>query len=149
MSTREIFNYFYAILAKRDYTTGQLTEKGLKKGFSGSEVKQAVHELVNQKLVNDRRFAENLAERYKTQKGIIWIKQKMKQYKLSIDLIEEILEHTEVQPDDNLKQKVQLKYKITDWQNIDPKIKQKMFNYLGRQGFPNPGQILREWAETT
>ncbi len=36
------------------------------------------------------------------------------------------------------------KYKITDFQEIDPKTKSKLFNYLQYRGF-NPYQVLSQW----
>jgi SOS response regulatory protein OraA/RecX len=147
MPVREIKNYFYAILAKRDYTTGQLADKGLKKGFPGSEVKQVIRELVSEGLVDDLRLARNIVDHYRTQKGVVWIGQKLKHLKVPNDIIHDVLAKVAIQPDANLKRKVEIKYKITDWSQIDPKIKQKILNYLVRQGFPNPVQILRDWTK--
>ena len=39
------------------------------------------------------------------------------------------------------------KYNITNWSNLEPKIKQKILHYISRQGFSNPFEILNKWIK--
>jgi len=98
--------------------------------------------------VNDRRLAENLLEYYKSNKGVVWLRQKMRQRQIPTEIIEQVLQNYSGQPDiSNLKQLLAKKYQISSWQNsnqIDLKTKRKIVNFLSNRGYPNPYNLLQQ-----
>lgn len=145
MST-QLKQYLLRILAKRDYSLAELMDKASRKGYPGVEIKAVLSELSAQNLINDRRYAENLLHHYASIKGKVWIRQRMRQHKIPEDVIQEILSDFVSDPGDSLKQKVAAKYGITDWKDLtDPYTRQKISNYLNRQGFGNGFEILERW----
>jgi regulatory protein len=142
-----LIEYYYNILSKRDFTVSELTDKGLKRGFSGADVKEVLQRLIEQGLVNDERYASNLAQNYAGAKGPLWIKQKLLQHKFSLPVIEKVLSENELRPDNQLRLKLEKKYHVDNWSEVDQALKQKILNYLGRQGFSNSWEILKSWEQ--
>jgi SOS response regulatory protein OraA/RecX len=144
----KVQDYFYFLLSRRDYSTATLIEKALQKGYDGIDTKVAIKELTESGILNDTRYAENIIITYIGTKGKTWIKQKLMLKKIPYTTIEILLEETENinKANDSLKKKVMNKYAITDWAQIDIKTKQKLLNYLARQGFSNPFELLNSWT---
>jgi regulatory protein len=76
------------------------------------------------------------------------VKRKCFEKGISGDLFEEIwesqTESEELEQLLELKLKVMRKYKISDFHEIEPKTKARLWNYLQYRGF-NPSQVLEQW----
>lgn len=141
-------DYLLFLLTRRDYSTAELLEKALNKGYDGIEVKQAITELTSLGLINDVRMAENIIANYKGYKGKTWIKQKLILKRIPFTTIDILLEEIDGlnQANESFCKKVVQKYNITKWEDVDPKTKQKILNYIARQGFSNPFDVIKEWS---
>jgi regulatory protein len=146
-SNSNIKLYFLTILGKKDYSVAQLINKGKTKGVSATEVKEAIAWLEEYGYVNDRRFAENLIDHYKEQKGKRWISMKLTQKLIPRHIIDELLINFEDTTSDQIRKKVESKYGIDDWNNVDQKILNKALNYLARQGFQRPFEMINSWKQ--
>jgi len=145
---KQLYAYYLGLLKARDYSENELKIKAKTKGYSNSAISVVLNLLKQQNLVNDRRLAENLLEYYKSKKGVVWLQQKMRQRQIPTKIIEQVLENYSGQPDiSNLKQLLAKKYQISSWQNsnqIDPKTKRKIVNFLSNRGYPNPYNLLQQ-----
>ncbi len=145
---KQLYAYYLRLLKIKDYTEGELKTKGKAKGYSNSVINQVLNLLKQQNLVNDHRLAENLLENYKSQKGIVWLRQKMRQRQIPTDIIEQVLQNHSEQPDiSHLRQLLVNKYQITNWQDssqIDPQTKRKIINSLASKGYPNPYELWQQ-----
>lgn len=140
------------LLARRDYSYQEIFNKISSKGFEPDKIRAELQELVTRNWIDDNRLAENLIRAYQDYKGISWLKQKMQQRGLKPETIEVAISNWQEAEDErtdlkDLKQKVACKYKITDWNNLEWDLKQKIFAFLARSGFTNASQILRKWQE--
>ena len=142
-------DYILFLLSRRDYSTAELLDKSLKKGYDGIDTKQAILDLTQAGLINDTRMAENIIASYSGYKGKIWIKQKLMIKKIPYTTIEILLEEVESLniANESFKKKVMQKYNITSWDNLEIKTKQKMLHYIARQGFSNPFEVLNNWSK--
>lgn len=138
-------NYFLNILVKKDYSYKELFDKGVLKGFDIKQIEQIIDELISRNFLNDLRLAQNIVDSYKGKKGKMWLKQKLTQRKVSSDSVQKVLSNLESIPDDNLKQKIAKKYGVTDWRNLETSQKQKILQYLERQGFTDVWKMLKDW----
>jgi regulatory protein len=141
-------DYYYKLLARREYSSYELTKKGKEKGFEESEIAEAIQELQSQDYQSDIRFVESMISSYYRKYGKTVIKRKCWEKGIKADLFEEIwqsqTEGYETGALDELKAKVMRKYKIDDFQEIEPKTKAKLWNYLQYRGF-NPSKIIAQW----
>jgi regulatory protein len=142
-------DYILFLLTRRDYSTAELLDKSLKKGYDGIDTKSAITELTQAGLINDVRMAENIIASYQGYKGKTWIKQKLMLKKIPFTTIEILLEESENlnQSNESFKKKVMQKYNVNTWDNLDIKVKQKMLHYIARQGFSNPFEVLNSWIK--
>lgn len=150
-------DYFYRLLARREYTAYELIKKGKEKEFDQDEINQALADLQEKDYQSDTRFVNNLISSSQGKYGKSVIKRKCLEKGISRELFDEIWENQDTSEDDEdeinqldgLKAKVMRKYKIADFENIEPKTKAKIWNYLQYRGF-NPQEILEQWrtAET-
>ena len=145
---KQLYAYYLGLLKARDYSENELKIKAKTRGYSNSAIAVVLNWLKQQNLVNDRRLAENLLEYYKSNKGVVWLQQKMHQRQIPTEIIEQVLQNYSGQPDiSNLKQLLAKKYQISSWQNsnqIDPKTKRKIVNFLSNRGYPNPYNLLQQ-----
>lgn len=139
--------YYLSILTKQDYSSQDLIDRGLSKGYSGSEIKEVLTWLKEKGFLNDKRMAETIIDRYNGTKGKQWIFQKLKSKKLPQTIIEEVMSEFEQKVDINLRNKLIQKYKILDFAKMDPTTKQKVINYIARQGFSQPYTVLKSFEE--
>ncbi|MBC7405985.1 MAG: RecX family transcriptional regulator [Candidatus Parcubacteria bacterium] len=143
------------LLARGDYALADITNRLIKKGFDRIEVNQDLQLLVTKKWINDARVAENIWEYYKGQKGDIFIKQKMQLKQVPRETISNFFENLhrggnqnqgsqKLDPIDykTIKRKLSNRYNIEDWGKLDPKVKNKIYGYLARQGFRDIGSVL-------
>jgi len=140
-------SYFLNVLEKKDYSVKELRLKGQKREYETAEIEETLKLLQSQNLVNDTRLTEFLIEKYTKTRGFYWIQQKLKQRHLPKELIEKHLLEQNLEEIDLsfLKSKLERKYKITDWQNLDIKVKNKVLGYLSRNGFSKIYDILNDW----
>jgi len=145
---KQLYAYCLSLLKTRDYSENELKTKAKTKGYSNNAITTVLNLIKQQNLVNDRRLAENLLEYYQPNKGVVWLRQKMRQRQIPTDIIEQVLQNHSKQPDiSHLRQLLAKKYQITRWQNgnqIDPKTKLKIVNFLSNKGYPNPYELLRQ-----
>ena len=141
-----IRNYFLSLLAKRDYSESELTRKAKLKGIETSIYESVLQNFKDKKWIDDQRFAQNLFQNYKGQKGKSWICQKLTQKGIAKSIVESLFENQlRIEPDPNVKTLLERKHKITDWQNIDIKVKNKVIYFLSSRGFSNAFEILKQW----
>jgi regulatory protein len=141
-----IRSYFLKLLAARDYSEAELRTKAKQKEFDPAIVEEVIEEFKSKKWLDDERFAQNLFEIYKGQKGENWISQKLQQKGISRHTIQAIFEsQSQIQPAQNVKELLERKHKITDWKNIDIKVQNKVIYLLCSRGFRNPFEILKQW----
>ncbi|MFB2937919.1 regulatory protein RecX [Aerosakkonemataceae cyanobacterium BLCC-F154] len=143
-------NYFYQLLARREYSVRELEKKGQEKGFEASEITDAINHLQNLGYQSDTRLVESLIASSQGKYGKSMVKRKCFEKGISSDVFEEVWlaqeEHEETDDLADLKAKVMRKYHLTDFGNIDPKTKSKLVNYLQYRGF-NAWQILAQWQK--
>lgn len=141
-------DYFYKLLARREYSTYELTQKAQAKGFDANEISESIEKLQRLNYQSDTRFVESMITSYHGKYGKIVIKRKCRDKGIDSELFEQIwqfqTEDEEGGKLDGLKAKVVRKYKITDFHDIDPNTKRKVWNYLQYRGF-NPGEVLTQW----
>ncbi|MEQ8538866.1 MAG: regulatory protein RecX [Coleofasciculus sp. D1-CHI-01] len=141
-------DYFYKLLARREYSTYELTKKAQYKGFDPNDITESIEKLQRLNDQSDTRFVESMITSYRGKYGKIVIKRKCRDKGIDSEFFEQIWQsNTEDEEGgqlEGLKAKVVRKYKITDFYNIDPKTKRKVWNYLQYRGF-NPGEVLTQW----
>ncbi len=144
----QLTKYFLRLLSARDYSKNELTAKAKAKGFSETKINQSLNWLESRNFINEQRMAQNLVYHYGQSKGKKWLMQKLKSRKLPNEVIISALKNFEEQTPLELKNKIAQKYKIKNWQNIEPKTKQKVLAFLTSRGYQNPHSILKSWQET-
>jgi regulatory protein len=141
-------DYFYKLLARRDYSSYELNKKGREKGFEESEIAEALQDLQSKDYQSDARVVKSMISYYQGKYGKSVIKRKCREKGISADVFEEIWESQSVEEEtgelDELKAKVMRKYKIDDFFSIEPKTKAKLWSYLQYRGF-NPNDVLAQW----
>lgn len=140
-------DYFYSLLSRREYSANELVKKGQEKGFQESEITDALNELQLKGYQSDTRFVENMISSYQGKYGKSAIKRKCLEKGIAADIFESTwIEQAETETDElgALKAKVMRKYKIESFENIEPKTKAKLLNYLNYRGF-NPFEVLAQW----
>ena len=142
---KQVINYYLYLVSKRDYTVQELVDKGLAKGFSGGEVKAAITQLKELNYLSDKRFVEVAVNSYKGVRGYYWIVQKLRRRKVPEHLIEAGLEDVDFSPNEEFRRKVENKYRVTDFGELEYKERAKIANYISRQGFQGAFNILKEW----
>jgi regulatory protein len=143
-------DYFYLLLARREYSTRELEKKGKEKGFDEAEIVTAISHLQNLGYQSDARLVESLISSSQGKYGKSMVKRKCFEKGISSDVFEQVWlgQQENEAPDDlaDLKAKIMRKYKIVDFANIDPKTKSKLVNYLQYRGF-HAWQLLAQWQK--
>jgi regulatory protein len=141
-------DYFYKLLARRDYSSYELNKKGREKGFEESEIAEALQDLQSKDYQSDARVVESMISYYQGKYGKSVIKRKCREKGISADVFEEIWQSQSVEEEtgelDELKAKAMRKYKIENFLDIEPKTKAKLWSYLQYRGF-NPNDVLAQW----
>jgi regulatory protein len=141
-------NYFLNLLSRRDYSAYELLKKGEKQGFSQSEITEALDDLQLKGYQSDTRLVTNLISSATGKYGKFVVKRKCLEKGIAADVFEQSWQnHNESEETGelvDLKAKVMRKYKIDDFQKIEPKTKAKLWNYLKYRGF-NPSEVLAQW----
>jgi regulatory protein len=141
-------DYFYKLLARRDYSSYELNKKGREKGFEESEIAEALQDLQSKDYQSDTRVVESMISSYQGKYGKSVIKRKCREKGISADVFEEIWQSQPMEQEtgelDELKAKVMRKYRIDNFFSIEPKTKAKLWSYLQYRGF-NPNDVLAQW----
>lgn len=125
-------SYAYALLAKREYSKADLTNKLLRFACDENEVLELIEQLIDMNYQSDERFAKQILRSQMTQgQGPARIKLKLKQKSVNVDFIQEELEEN-----DWLIQAYQLKVRKfgTDIEH-DQKKKAKQIRFLQYRGY--------------
>ncbi len=146
------YEYFLRLLTRREYSAAELQKKATEKGFPPEDITPALEQLQNYDYQSDRRLVSGLitAAEGKYGKSVVWRKCYTKG--INRDLFEEIWSATIPEADSpeeqwqELREKVQRRYKITSFQNLDPKTKGKIANFLQYRGF-KPWEMLNLWQQ--
>jgi len=140
--------YFFQLLARRDYSSRELTTKGIEKGFSETEIAETLEHLQEINAQSDGRVAEGLILGYQGKYGKPKIKQKCREKGISPTLFEQrwdqLADQLEQDNLSELKAKVMRKYHLTQFSHLSPKTKRRVCNFLQYRGF-NPFQLLKQW----
>lgn len=145
------FNYFLRLLSRQEYSANQLIKKGQEKGYGQSEITEAIDELQSKDYQSDTRLIAQTISSSKGKYGKSVVKRKCLEKGIAGNVFEQIwieeqgTDESEVTGElADLKAKVMRKYKVEYFQNIDPKIKAKLLNYLKYRGF-NAFELLKQW----
>lgn len=141
-------DYLFGLLARREYSAYELLKKGQEKGFDKSEIIDALNDLQFKDYQSDTRLAASLISSATGKYGKSVVKRKCLEKGIAVDVFEQIwleqAENGETGELVSLKAKVMRKYKLNDFQTIEPKTKAKICNYLKYRGF-NPFEVIEQW----
>lgn len=133
------------LLARKDYSQAEMRQKLGQKGFSLTEIENVLHKLSTHQLLNDLRYAQNLANFYGKQKfwGPWRIKHKLKEKGIGPDLAEEVVAQEEkiFPAEERLKKLLEKKLKNRNLSEFSNQELKKLANQLYRYGY--------SWEEIT
>ena len=141
--------YFNLLLSRREYSVRELERKGKEKGFTEEEMAETIARLQEFGYQCDRRLADAVIESGKQKYGKGALRRKCLGKGISAEIFEQAWSEQPEPPDyredtRDLQGKVERKYGIVDWHNLDPKTKAKVYRYLQYRGF-NPTELLQYW----
>ena len=136
MKTNSFESYLLSLLARREYSRLELSNKLYQKGASEAEIESLLTKFQEAGFQSDKRFAECFL-RYHISKfrGPIRVFSEMKVKGISEDIYETIIHHADIDWHDVLIQAYIKKFKTEPAAIIDYKLKSKKVNYLLSQGF--------------
>lgn len=130
---KEVYNKAMAMLGRRDYSTAELTEKLMQKGFSEEDCQTVLAYLTEKGYVNDRRYGERLIEKADRLYGKRRIAQLLYQHKLDTELIRELMdEFDDSHAEDDLVEKLN---RISRGKPVEETDIPKLTAKLMRQGY--------------
>lgn len=144
-------NYFLNLLSRREYSAKELLKKGQQKGFPQSEITDAINNLQSKGYQSDTRLVAQIISSSQGKYGFFVVKRKCLEKGIPADVFEQVWMEQQGTSESgltgelaDLKAKVMRKYKVEEFQNIEPKIKAKLVNYLKYRGF-NAFEVLEQW----
>ena len=147
------FSYFLRLLSRREYSSNELLQKGKEKGFEQSEINKSIDDLQSKGYQSDTRLVTEIISSSQGKYGKYVVRRKCLDKGIASDTFEQLWMEQQETPENevtdelaDLKAKVMRKYKIEDLQNIEPKIKGKVLNYLKYRGF-NAFEVLQQWQK--
>lgn len=149
------YDYFLYLLTRREYSAAELEKKAQAKGYEVADITAALEQVQRYDYQSDRRLVSSLitAAQGKYGKTMVWRKCYAKGIKR--ELFEEVWEEVWLEttageesenPWDELKEKVKRRYKLDSFQQLDPKTKAKIANFLQYRGF-KPWELLALWEQ--
>jgi regulatory protein len=82
-----------ALLARRDFASGELRQKLTRQGYAEDAVKESIDELVGDGMLNDARYAEHYVAYHADRgEGPLRIEAELKEFGLASDLIQSALD---------------------------------------------------------
>jgi len=147
---QKLQSYLLFLLSTRDYTQNELQSKSRQKGYESQEIEEVIAWLTQQNYINDQRYAENLIQAHTQTHGVLWLQHKLKSKGITDEVTELCLaeQRHSTQLNDSLKSMVETKYKVEDWNEIDPKTLQRIIGYISRRGFTNAWEMVKGWRES-
>lgn len=144
-------DYFLYLLSRQEYSARDLSNKGQKKGFAIEEINAVIEDLQEKNYQSDTRLVTALIASAQGKYSKSALKTKCYQKGIDLELFERLWEETADMTEvdrsfPELKDKVMRKYRLTNWHEIDPKTKSKVWRYLQYRGF-NPGELLQQWQQ--
>ena len=148
-SLSSLLTYCYRILAKKDYSLSEITRKMNLKGYDESIVQQALIQLQELGYINDERLARNIYDSFVSNRGTIWIKQKLMQRGVPNEIITTLLSADEnEQSNSGLIKKLLQKFSRQDITDpSDQKMKQKIVRFIIARGYSNAFGLYQEIQE--
>jgi len=135
-------NYWYGLLARRDYSESELRKKGEEKGYEPEIVSQGIVLFSEQNLINDARLAANIVEFYGTQRGPMWLRTKLIKRGLSREIIGDALENFVPVVDAVFLHNLLRKYQITARDQVDFALRSKLYRAVAAKGYTNIREIV-------
>jgi len=135
-------NYWYGLLARRDYSESELRKKGEEKGYEPEIVSQGIVLFSEQNLINDARLAANIVEFYGTQRGPVWLRTKLIKRGLSREIIGDALENFVPVVDAVFLHNLLRKYQITARDQVDFALRSKLYRAVAAKGYTNIREIV-------
>nr|WP_242040200.1 MULTISPECIES: regulatory protein RecX [unclassified Desertifilum] len=127
-----------------------MVQKGEQQGFSPDEMQEAIAYLQELGYQSDRRLVEQIIQTGLNKYGKAVLKRKCYSKGLDPVLFEQVWQEsaidTDVQELDELKAKIQRKYHIEDFADLEPKTYRKVCQYLQYRGF-HPREVLDAWND--
>jgi regulatory protein len=130
---KKAYNYAIYLLAKREYSTFEITQKMQAKDYDKSTIDEVLQVLQEQNYQSNLRFAQ-MTIRVKSAAGYGYnhIKQILKNHQINVDIIAEAFESEDIDWQAVLLNLWQKKY---NQKPVDFKMKQKQSAYLAGKGF--------------
>ncbi len=141
-------NYWYGLLARRDYSENELRKKSEEKGYEPEIVSQGIVLFSEQNLINDARLAANIVEFYGTQRGPMWLRTKLIKRGLSREIIGDALENFVPVVDAVFLHNLLRKYQITSRDQVDFAVRSKLYRAVAAKGYTNIREIVDQALET-
>lgn len=146
---QQAIGYCLRILAKKDYTKGEISKKLETRKYSQNIIFETIQYLESKNFIDDRRVADAIVRYYYGIKGKIWIREKMRERMIPTELIVEIINNLPselntltIEQITSLKRVLEKKYEIESWHPIPYEKRAKVFQYLVRRGFSQPIALL-------
>jgi regulatory protein len=128
--------YAVALLARRDYSSGELRQKLADRGYLEIAIEPVVEELIASNQLNDERFGQNVvAYRARRGQGPARIRQELRRSGLSNEAIDEAVKGSEDAPDFLALARAARTRKFGAAIPKDPKERAKQARFLQYRGF--------------
>lgn len=144
-------DYFFRLLARREYGARELERKARAKDFDAATIAAALAYLQERDYQSDERTVESTIASCRGRYGRSVARRKCLEKGLDLDLFDRLWEAQMADTDPGeelaaLKAKAQRQYKIADFNQLDPKTKGKLAQFLSYRGF-NPWETLQRWQQ--
>jgi regulatory protein len=153
-TTQTALGYALRLLARKDYTRNEITEKMGEKNFSLEDISKTVIYLESKKFIDDKRVANNIIEFYGASKGKIWLKQRMIARHLNSMVMESVLSQLPAEDQYmsndqliSLRRLIESRFKVDNWHDLQYNTKGKIFQFLIRRGYTNPLTMIQKFTE--
>ena len=132
--SNKCFNAAIKMLARREHSVSELTEKLSIKGFELKDINSAVQSLIEKNLQSDERYCEMLIRsRANKQSGPFKVRMELKQKGINEGLIERALQECDCDWFESARQAAEKK--SANWREKDAEHKAKLMRFLQGRGF--------------
>ncbi|MCT4687453.1 regulatory protein RecX [Vallitalea sp.] len=133
-------NRAFRLLQRRDMPKKEIIKKLKETGYNQHTANKVIKFLEEYNFVDDRKYTEKYIYYNKLKKSMKQINIELIKKGISKDIVDELMEYTEISEEDVAYNLINKKYKNLD--TIDNKIKRRMIGYLMRKGY-NYGLISK------
>jgi regulatory protein len=150
MATSEaerLTNYWLWLLARRDYSRGELQKKAIDKGYDILVVSQCLVQFAQDNYINDLRLAQNLIDYHGKNRGPLWLRAKLAQRHISRETITEALQDYTPQVDAGFGHAMLQRYRVTQRDQVDQKMKARLYRYVASRGYMGAREIVETALE--